>query len=66
MLRAYKIHTMHGIIEFTGDKIKESPKWHWYDTDTGAVFKFRKEHIIMVEEGKSIEGMPVSHRERQT
>lgn len=52
-MKKYKIHTTHGVFEFTGMAMKETNDWHYYDTTDGVVLKFRKEHMVLVEEGKS-------------
>jgi len=54
MLKKFKVHTTHGVFEFTGRLINETRRWHLYDTDTGTTLRFRKEHIIMVDEGKQV------------
>ncbi|MBI9090123.1 MAG: hypothetical protein JEZ12_12985 [Desulfobacterium sp.] len=37
----------------------EKPNWHYYETDKGEIFHFRKEHMVAVLEGdvkKNLEG----------
>jgi len=39
-------------IKFTGKHLPErqSKNWHYYQDDEGAIFCFRKEHMVMVYE----------------
>jgi hypothetical protein len=54
-MKVYRIYLINGIvIEFTGNHLperhKESPNWHYYKTNRGITYHFRKEHIVAVEE----------------
>lgn len=52
----YKIHTVLNQTPFTfWGKYRrdlEKPNWHYYETDRGEIYHFRKEHMVCVEEVK--------------
>ena len=39
-------------IDFVGNYLREREKdnWHYYETDKGEIFHFRKEHMVLVQE----------------
>ena len=53
-MKRYYIETITGKTHsFTGKHLpeREKPNWHYYETNTGTIFHFRKEHMVSVEEG---------------
>lgn len=52
---AITVVTTYGRFDFKGyhDKQAESENWHYYKTDCGDWYHFRKEHMVMVLEEKA-------------
>ncbi len=53
-MRKYKVHTTHGVFEFSGTIRKDTLGWIYFDTTKEYALKFQKEHIILIEEGNAV------------
>jgi len=52
-MKKYRIEVTTGSIwTFTGKHLpeREKPNWHYYQTSSGDMMHFRKEHMVCVEE----------------
>jgi hypothetical protein len=50
----YTIQTITTKVEFIGKHLpdREKPNWHYYMGEFGAIYHFRKEHMVFVIEEK--------------
>jgi len=49
-MNKFLIETTAGTVIFNGKCLREreTPNWHYYQTEDGDIYHFRKEHIIYV------------------
>jgi hypothetical protein len=59
-LSKYRVVTMRGEFAFIGEYLRgrETKSWHYYRTDYGDIYHFRKEHMVMVFEEPIGESAP--------
>jgi hypothetical protein len=51
-MKRITVQTITTKIEFAGEYLREleKPNWHYYRNEFGAIYHFRKEHIVFVKE----------------